>query len=278
MSDTEPTLTEAEVIAELGALANESEKIEPGTANAFVLREGQHIEQVDGETLLDRPRRRRGTSTALDADSFSRLVVDLGPEHGRTTIYADISTLTLTGLLNDHETAGQAGWGDHRVVLPIVRTAQWSRWLSLNDKLGEQTVFAQHIEENMADIVDPPGADLLELAQSFEATTSAQFKSAARLKDGARQLVYAETIDARAGREGQIVIPEGFTLKLAPFEGADEVSVLARLRYRISGGRLAIGYQLHQPKDIERAAFDSVVEKVGGATKVPPYRAKPPTS
>lgn len=264
--------TEAEAVAYLAEMAATPHPIIAGTVEAIVIDSGHRLEISDHERLLPRPRRRHGRVTALDADSFARLVVDLGATDGRACIYADVQELVLTAILNDHE-AESAGWRDHRISLSIVRTPQWKRWLSLHDKLGEQTTFAQHLDENLADIVDPPGADLLELAQSFEATVDAQFKSAARLKDGARQFTYSETIDARAGKDGQLVVPEGFTLSIAPVEGADPVVVKAKLRFRLSAGHLTIGYVLEDPQGVERAAFDDVVAKVETQTEIHAYRA-----
>lgn len=275
--------TEAAVVAELAERAATPNPVAEGDVALLVLRDAsgaQRTETVDAERFLDRPRRRHGRVVALDAESFGRIVVDLGPQNGRTAIYADVKALTLTAVLNDHEGGEDdlsiAGWQDHRVSLSIVRTPQWERWLSLNEKLSEQTTFATHLEENMADVVDPPGADLLELAQSFEATIDAQFKSAARLKDGARQFTYTEVIDARAGKDGQIVVPEGFTLSISPVEGADPVTVRAKLRFRLNSGQLRIGYVLEDPAGVERTAFDDVVAKVETATSIKPYKAQAP--
>lgn len=274
MNQDEQIQTDAAVVAELAERSVSPTEVQAGAVDQYVLREGQRVEAVDSERFLARPRRRSGTVVALDADSFGRLIVDLGPDNGRATIYADVQALLLTGVLNDHDT--NAGWRDHRVTLSIVRTPQWERWIAQNDKLNDQTTFALHLEENMADVIDPPGADLLELAQSFEATIDAQFKSAARLKDGARQFTYTEVIDARAGKDGQIVVPEGFTLSVEPVEGADPVTVRAKLRFRINSGQLRIGYTLEDPAGVERKAFDDVVDKVESATSVKPYKAKAP--
>lgn len=274
--------TEAEAIANLALSAVEPAEVAPGTIVTHVAPVGATITTLDHEKYDDRPRRRRGTVTTLDADSFSRLVTDLGPENGRSAIYGDVQALTVCAVLNDDQGEANdnraAGWRDHRVLLPVVRTPAWQRWLARDGKIEGQAVFAQHLEENLADITHPDGADLLELAQSFEASQSVQFRSAARLKDGARQFTYVETIDARAGKEGTITVPDSFTLSIAPFEGADPAEITARLRYRLSGGQLVIGYELHQPKDVERAAFDVVLDKIGKATSIAPYRAQAPSA
>ncbi len=261
---------EAAVVAVLASKATKPHELRPG--RLFAHPEAQHL--IDLERYNVRPHRRKGLVIALDAASFARLVTDLGPDDGRSAIYADIETPNVTAVLNDHD--AEAGWGDHRVVLPVVRTRQWQRWLARDGRIGDQVEFAQHIEDNLADIASPPGADLLELAQTFEAATSAEFTSGARLHDGSRQLRWVEKVEARAGQQGQINVPEKFTLVISPFEGSDQISVTARLRYRVRNGQLAIGYQLHQPEDVERAAFNSVVVVIGAATGIEPYLAKAP--
>ncbi len=62
------------------------------------------------------------------------------------------------------------------------------------------------------------------------------------------------------------MIPKTFTIGVAPFEGCQLYAVDARLRYRISEGRLTLGYQLDRPEDVLRTAFDDVLKQVQDAT------------
>jgi len=112
----------------------------------------------------------------------------------------------------------------------------------------------------------------LEMAETFEASKSVQFKSGNRLKDGQRQLTYVETIDARAGTSGSVNIPDSILLNLSPFDGADPVVMGARIRYRIDGGNLRIGYVLDRPDLVLRSAFDAVLEGIEEQTGITALR------
>lgn len=118
-----------------------------------------------------------------------------------------------------------------------------------------QTAFAEHVEESLLDITAPPAADMLEIAQSFQATTKVAFESGHRLNSGQQQLTYVEETGAKAGRKGELTIPQTFELALAPFEGSATYKVSARLRYRIGDGQLRIGYFLDRPEEVLRSAF-----------------------
>lgn len=49
---------------------------------------------------------------------------------------------------------------------------------------------------------------------------------------------------------------------MRPFIGAERCVARARLRYRVSGGALKIGYQLVRPDVVERTVFDNECVKI----------------
>lgn len=262
---------ESEVIAELAVGYVGPRPVGDGGLHAITVPEGATVRLIDPdeeqEARQPHPPRRKGTVTAYDADSFARLVNDLGPRDGHSRIYADPDDLRFVAVLNDHEGDGlRPGWGDHRVHLAIQRTPSWKAWRD-HAGLGAQEEFAEHLEDHRADIADPPAADMLELAQTFQATIGAKFSGGARLHNGERHASYVEEVQGSAGRSGQVPIPETMTLRLVPFEGADPVEVEARIRFRIRDGRLAIGYVLHRADEIERAAFDQVRASIESNTE-----------
>lgn len=225
----------------------------------------------------DRPRRKTGTTVVHDADSFvTYLAKHALPE---TEIYADVTTGALVAVINAHGHVEQtngvtaveaddfAGWGDHRLHLQLHKTTAWKAWEAHDRRLLGQVDFAEHIEDRLLDIVTPPGADMLELAQTFQATRAVGFESSKRLSSGQTQLTYREEENATAGKKGQLQIPERFELALVPFEGGEPYKVTARLRYRINGATLAIGYVLDRPEDILRAAFLDTVTDVASRTQ-----------
>jgi uncharacterized protein YfdQ (DUF2303 family) len=165
----------------------------------------------------------------------------------------------------------EAGWEDHKVVYGVQHTDAWKAWTAHDGKLLSQTAFAEHIEDRTIDIVEPTAADMLELAQSFQATIGVRFESSKVLASGERQLEYKETVDARAGRTGHLEIPREFRLGLVPFEGAARYPVIARFRYRLQDGNLLIGYRLERPATSCVAAFDEVVGQVRDGVAAPVY-------
>jgi uncharacterized protein YfdQ (DUF2303 family) len=116
---------------------------------------------------------------------------------------------------------------------------------------------------------------MLELAKSFQATKGVTFRSDKRLDNGQVQVLYEETIEAKAGQRGEMTVPPVFVLALQPFEGSDTYRVQARLRYRISDGTLTIGYVLDRPEDVIRAAFDDVLAEIETTTELTAYRGTP---
>lgn len=220
---------------------------------------------IHTERFAQYPERSRGTVKAVTQDGFVRalgLVVS-----DRAVVYANPDTCQLVAVVND-DRAGDAGWRDHRIELDLRPTPEWDLWTK-HQGLGSQEKFANVIEEGQAEIVDPSPTVMLDLAQTFAATTAAKFRQAGRLQDGRQQFVYEEEIDAKAGESGSLAIPAEFLLGLRPFFGADRYEVLARLRYRLSRGELQIGYQLHRPEDVKRKAFDELVTAVESRTDLP---------
>lgn len=235
---------------------------------SVVIPDGGRLEVIDLEEKLDlhreAPRRKTGTYQVHDAET---LVAYLA-KHGDldSEVWADVVGSKITAVLNAHRSADDGEhaprWEDHRVAYQVKHTEAWQAWIGHDGKLMSQTDFAEHIEDRAIDIVVPSGAEMLELAQTIQATIGVSFESSKRLSSGERQLEYRETVDAKAGKKGQLDIPETFALAVRPFEGADTFKVVARLRYRIDGGNLRIGYRLERPNDVLREAFLSVVATV----------------
>lgn len=273
MPTTDPvyaTLPEAAVVAELATRSAGPHRIGDSDLYAVALPEGGQLQLVDlvpaQELRADRPPRRKGTAHTYDADSFSALVTDLGARDGVARIYASPDDLGFTAVLNDDDTGGgDPGWRDHLVVFALGRTRSWQGWID-GQGLRTQEEFAEHIEDHRADIADPPAADMLELAQTIQATIGAKFSGGARLHNGERHASYVEEVQGSAGRAGQMAIPEAMTLRVVPFDGNDPVEVEARIRFRIRDGRLAIGYSLHRADEIERQAFDAVRARIENGT------------
>jgi uncharacterized protein YfdQ (DUF2303 family) len=271
----ETRLTDAEAIIETAQEAVDPKVIDRGDLISVVVAEGNQHVLVDTERFLDAPTRKRGVAELHTADSLSAYVEK---HNGEGTLgaelYADLDTFSIVAVFNGH-TADGAGWGDHRGVLTLRKTPEWKRWTEADNRLMSQVQFAELIEDGLGEIVEPPAAEVLEMAQHFEAAVKVNFKSSRLLDNGQRQITYEETIDAKAGQLGQIVIPRELVLGIAPFEGCVGYRVVARLRYRLNDGQLGIGIVLDHPEKVLESAFDDEVNKVEEPTGIRAYRGKP---
>lgn len=210
------------------------------------------------------PRRVAGTTVVRDVDSLDYLWKKHANESSE--LFADPVAFSLTGVLNADGGSGlAAGFRDHRIELKCRKTPAWLAWEQSDGQLLNQQAFAEFIEDRVLDITRPTGGEMLELAQSIEATTKVDFKSATAISSGQRTLMYEETMQAKAGQRGQLEIPATFDLALKPFEGGPAYKVVARLRYRIMNGNLAIGFKLERPEDVLEEAFGEVSTLAGQA-------------
>jgi uncharacterized protein YfdQ (DUF2303 family) len=269
--------TEADAVAEV---VRDEQAILPRVLTAgdlfgVVVPRGRTFEIHDLEKYAETPNRKRGTARFHRDASFSAYVTAHGDVS--TTVYGDVTKTELVAVLNGHIPndppdsdgiigVGEPGWGDHRAVLKLRSTPAWDRWMKNSGELMMQAEFGQFLEDSVDDIREPSAADLIELSRTFEATKGVTFKGAHRPVSGQRILRYEETVEARAGQSGEIVIPEVFVLALMPFEGADFYAVKAKFRYRISGGNVGLGYELDRPELVVENAFGDVVDAVQEST------------
>lgn len=258
--------TESAVLVQQASRAAIPASVPQGVSTLVV----DHLDKVvlvNDEATQPTPLRKIGLVTFYDSASLSTYVNR--HKGDGTVLYVDERNAKVQAVLNDHS-PDAAGWGDHVADLEVRKTEAWIQWQASNDKFLEQEAFAEHIERNLIDIVEPAGADLLELAQTFQATTKVEFRSSRLLVNGQRQFEYVESTDASGGKKGELTIPKEFKLGIAPYEGVDNYGVSARLRYRIAdGGRLRLAYVLDNPQDVERAAFTDIAKEIEAAVEVP---------
>lgn len=244
----------AQAVIDVAQRAAQPTALDPG--HVYALAVGDRLHQVDltGPEHTGRPPRKAGTTVVRDVDSFLAYFDKHADDS--TEVYADIERRTITAVLDAH-TAEDARWGSHRLELRLRETSAWNAWMALDNHLVSQAKFAEFIEDNLLDLVEPTAATMLELAESFEATTSAEFQSSQRLDSGQRRFSYVEDVKAKAGHKGDITIPATLTLALRPFEGAEPYAVTARFKYRLDRqqGSLSLGFKIERPEDTLTSAF-----------------------
>lgn len=250
--------TEAAVVRDLASQALEAEVLEPGAA--YLVADGPGRQRLlDLEQLDEHPRRAIANRVVYDAASFAGYL-DRHADQA-SEVYADPQRAEITGIVDSHQGAVlPAGWQSHRIVLKLTTSPAWDAWRQYDGKLLSQTEFAEHIELQASDVREPAPADLLDLAQTFEATKSVDYESSERLADGQVKFRYVETVEAKAGQKGDLTIPTVIKIAVRPYIGAPLYQVTARFRYRIGADRsLKLGYVLERPQLILDLAFEDVV-------------------
>ena len=179
--------------------------------------------------------RPQGTVHLGDVPSLLAYCVDQAAQE-RGYIYADPDARTMTAVFNDQRSTLAPGWRDHRAHFAAAFTPEFKKWLENNGKALGQTEFAEFIEDNLQDLHADHAQTLLTVATTIQATNGINFNSARRLQDGQTQLTYNEVIDAKAGADGALKIPQTFTLGLRIFKNGEGYKLTARLKYRINSG------------------------------------------
>lgn len=189
---------------------------------------------------------------------------------GGLEVWADIDNATVLGVID-----GVDGWRRQQVTLRLRKSREWGEWMGVDGKLFTQHEFAEFIEDHLSTIAEPDGAKLLDICQTLQATKGVNFKSQTILASGQRQLRYEETVEAKAGQKGDLMIPDTLTLVVRPFQGSDPVAITARFRFRLNDGALRLGVKLAEPERVLEEAFDRIVADVANGVPVPVLFGRP---
>jgi len=184
-----------------------------------------------------------------------------------SAIFIDEENAQFTAVFDYHVATSRheyhrPGWKQHIAKFKAVKTPEWKAWLENDKKCMSQEEFGRFIENNIAEIQEPSGAEMLEIALSIQAKTEVKFNRATRLDNGQLQITYNEVTNGTAGVNGQLKIPEKFTIGLRLFRGADAYKIDARLRYRIKDGNLTLWYELIRPHATIDANLDDITNLI----------------
>lgn len=229
---------------------------------------GWALQQIDEELLMNEPRRKRGIVALHDGESF----VEYVKRHGSltdSTVWCEADykagKIKFTGILNDHgESPEEAAWRDHRAVFAPEFSEEWVRWTEQHKKPFNQQDFAAFIEDNLKDIASvegsPTGAQMLEMALSFEANQDMRFKSAMRLQNGGVQMSFVQDDDANTLQKMQAF--DRFALGIQVFWNGDAYQLHARLRYRVREGKLTFWFELIRKDKVLEAATQTLIKQI----------------
>lgn len=253
---TDERATESAVIADLAARAATPYQVDP-TKPHVAHTAGQLL---DLERFLPAPRRKSGSYRPATVAALTDYVNNHSDDH--TTFWVDKEHSTVTAVINDHS-RGESGWRDHRAIVQLLQSPEWKHWTAQDGRFLSQEAFAEHLQDGIEEIrQQPDAAMMLEIAQTIQGATKADWKTATRLDNGEVSFAYHEQIEATAGRKAHLEIPQTFTLAVSPFYGEEPFGLAARLRYRIREGQLSIGYRLVRPHEVVLTVLSNIAERL----------------
>lgn len=242
---------------------------------------GWALNEIDDQDRMPTPRRKRAMVILHDAASF----IDYVKRHGSLTdstiwCVADYKAgkVAFTSVLNDHgELPDEPAWRDHRASFAPEFSEEWERWTGQHKTLFNQQDFAAFIEDNLKDIAStdgsPSGAQMLEMALTFEANQDMRFKSALRLQNGGVQMSFVQDDDAQTLQKMQVF--DRFSIGLPVFWNGDAYRLDARLRYRVRDGKLTFWFELIRPDKVLEAATQTLIKLIREQTGNPFFFGEP---
>lgn len=189
---------------------------------------------------------------------------------GGLEVWANVDDRKVTAILD-----GFDGLRKHTATLTLKTSREWGEWLGIDGKLIKQADFALFIEDHLSTIATPDGAKLLDICETLVGKTNANWASQQLLSNGQRRFHWEETVEAKAGQKGDLDVPTELRLVLRPFQGSDPIPVVARFRYRLSEGVLALGVKLAEPERVLEDAFNQVVAEVQALVPVHVNHGRP---
>ena len=230
----------------------------------FVVVPGEGKVHTFPETL-DRPLQLQQTVSLHTAKDFIGYVNRFADAN--SVIFVNVLGGKIQAVLDYHEATSVAEYGSnakqrlcsHKAIFNVEQTPEFKK---IRDKSGEsmsQSDFALFLEDVMPYINQPAAAELYEIVSTLSAKTSVDFKSGVRTDNGQVSITYNENVDASAGREGKLNIPEQIVFGIQVHRGGSHYALPARFRYRIKDGNLRMWYDLDQlEKAIEKSMEDTV--------------------
>ncbi len=233
----------------------------------IVIPEGSSLKSLK-ELIPNLPARKRGNVEVFEFDGFARYFNEHKSADSR--IFGGIGSegASFKGILDFH--GKEPAWQEHTVTLKTVHSHEWKLWIGSNGKAMDQTTFAQFVEDNLPDFLKPAGAAMLEIALNLTATKSVTFESAKKMENGNQRFLYQETTDAKCAK-GSFEIPEAFSINIPVFQGNAFTQVDARFRYRLSGGTIALWYELVRPHKIIEEACETLKGMIEARCETTPF-------
>lgn len=185
------------------------------------------------------------------------------PPADRTVIFANRQDLSFHAIIGYHQ-PGLPSWCSHTARVKYQHSHQFGRWKGMDGKKMSQEDFATFLDENVSNIIEPTGAEVVTFAANLEVTRTERFKSSRNLNNG--QVAFTFTNEAGEG-QSEVKFPTEMTLSIPIWINGDTIAIKAKLFYRMSEGKLTFWYKLMMLEETIDHLFNEDVEWLRSATR-----------
>ena len=216
--------------------------------------------------------------TFIDAKSFEKYVnCYASPTESR--LFANIDDLRLKAIIDYQPVSNTPSFavdGDknHIAYFVIEKTEDFKAWEAINNEVIDQQDFIQFLMERSHCVFDPDQATILEIARNLEVNSTSNFSGQERLSDGGINLVCREEIEAKVGNTTKIKVPDILTLKFKAFEGGSEMTLKARMFFKVSGGKVYFRIKILNLRETILKTFRETCDKIAENTKLDVHYVK----
>lgn len=207
------------------------------------------------EEFQKRPNRISTNHTFADVASLAAYLTDFSKPKNLFVTSAPLNG-EISAVLDYHDpsesgASAEAMWCGHRAKFKARLTAQYAAWKALHRNGLSQRDAGEFLEDRLLDIVEPLGADVMDMVMNFEALSKVTFSQVTRLRDGSVQVSYVEDSEAR----GALRVPDHVVLLIPVYEGMEPERITVRLRFRVVDQKLSFTFVIANIEDLERQAF-----------------------
>ena len=183
---------------------------------------------------------------------------------GKTRICGNLKSNVFRAYF-DYHLPGEPSWNKHFAQLTLQHSPQWEAWGVCNNALMNQGDFAEFIEDNRQDVIEPDGATLLEIITDLESKTEAKFQSSIRRSDGSMVLNYEEETKTQTAK-GNIPLPTELELGVPIFRHGEIFKIKVFLRARVRDGNAKFVVKIDQMRQAKESAFLAISQQIHDAT------------
>ena len=243
-----------------------------------------------------RPSKWEGTAKADSLRSFCELTnrhknVDASVVFASTNIQSGgISGPSLTAVIDYGRASEDPTFRAHRIHYSFPISDELKAWLIQDGKALTQGDFAEFLEENVIYLGAPSveerkhfketygtttanPMDLMALSRGLSVNVEQSVSSHTKLNSGESEISFVEKHTNAKG--DAIVVPGMFIISVPAFVGGHVVRIPARLRYRVTAGRLSWSFHMLQWKEIIRERVKADMEIVVEQTGLPCFEGSP---